>query len=127
MPSATIIPELAYPGVSEAVAWLCDAFGFAVRLRIEEHRAQLTFGGGAIVVTQRACGSGAGSAHGVMVRVEDVDAHYERARQHGAEITSFPTDYPYDERQYSAIDPGGHRSQSIADVHPEAWGGTLEE
>ena len=50
-----------------------------------------------------------------------------RARAHGAEIASEPTDYPYGERQYTAVDPGGHRwtfSESIADVDPAAWGGT---
>ncbi|MGO9885060.1 MAG: glyoxalase, partial [Solirubrobacteraceae bacterium] len=38
-----------------------------------------------------------------------------------------PTDFPYGERQYNAIDLGGHHwtfSQSIADVAPEQWGGT---
>jgi hypothetical protein len=33
IPHATVIPVLAYPGVNQAAAWLCDAFGFNVRLR----------------------------------------------------------------------------------------------
>ena len=48
----------------------------------------------------------------------------------GATIRSEPTDWPYGERQYSAEDPGGHIwtfSQSIADVDPADWGGTLKE
>ena len=43
----------------------------------------------------------------------------------GAEIVSPPSDYPYGERQYSAIDLGGHRwtfSQTIADSDPASWG-----
>ena len=35
---------------------------------------------------------------------------------------------PFGVRQYTAIDPGGHRwtfSQNIADVAPEAWGATI--
>jgi uncharacterized glyoxalase superfamily protein PhnB len=62
------------------------------------------------------------------VRVEDADAHHDRAVDAGARITSPPTDYPYGERQYSAEDPGGHLwtfSQSIADVDPADWGGEL--
>ena len=62
-----------------------------------------------------------------MVRVDDVDGHYDRARKRGAVIDGPPTDYPYGERQYTAEDLGGHRwtfSQSIADVRPEDWGGT---
>jgi uncharacterized glyoxalase superfamily protein PhnB len=70
----------------------------------------------------------AGGGHGVLVRVEDADAHHQRAAGAGARITSPPTDYPYGERQYTAEDPGGHVwtfSQSIADVDPADWGGEL--
>jgi uncharacterized glyoxalase superfamily protein PhnB len=130
MPSATVIPELAYADVGEAVGWLCQAFGFAERLRIANHRAQLSFGAGAVIVVQ------AGGpprrdenvTHAVMVRVDDVDAHCEQARRSGARILHPPTDHPYGERQYTAQDPGGHRwtfSESVADIHPEQWGGSL--
>lgn len=125
MPPSTVIPELAYPDVRAAVEWLCRTFGFVERLRIGDHRAQLTFGTGSLVVTG---GSGGGAGHGVMVRVADVDAHYEHAKQRGAPIVSPPADYPYGERQYTADDPGGHRwtfSQTIADIDPGQWGGAL--
>jgi uncharacterized glyoxalase superfamily protein PhnB len=65
-----------------------------------------------------------------MVRVADVDAHYQQAKAFRAEIISPPTDYPYGERQYTVKDPGGHRwtfSQTIADVDPQTWGGILFE
>ncbi len=52
MPPGVIIPELPYPNVREAVDWLCETFGFTERLRIEDHRAQLQFGEGSLVVTQ---------------------------------------------------------------------------
>src|SRR5919109_3968203 len=80
MPRCTVIPELAYPDVGEAIDWLCDAFGFTLRLRIANHRAQLNVGDGAVVVTELRGGSPAGidPAHAVMVRVDDVDGHYER-------------------------------------------------
>jgi uncharacterized glyoxalase superfamily protein PhnB len=41
VPSATVIPELPYPDVRAAVAWLCSAFGFRERFQIGDHRAQL--------------------------------------------------------------------------------------
>ncbi len=66
--------------------------------------------------------------HSVMVRVEDVDAHCERARQHGALIVSEPADYAFGERQYTAADPAGHQwtfSETLEDVAPETWGGIL--
>jgi uncharacterized glyoxalase superfamily protein PhnB len=124
MPASTVIPVLAYEDVGEAVEWLCETFGFTQRWRAGNHRAQLAMGDGCIAVTE--VGSGSPSAN-VMVRVAHVDAHYEHARGQGAQVTGPPTDHFYGERQYSAVDLGGHHwtfSQSIADVAPEDWGAT---
>ena len=126
VPNAQVIPELAYDDVGEASDWLCDAFGFTERLRIGAHRAQLVFGGGAVIVIERA--EGEAPASSVLVRVEDADSHHERTASHGARILRPQADYPYGERQYTVQDPGGHSwtfSQSIADVDPASWGGTL--
>ena len=128
MPSSPIIPELPYIDVPEAVDWLCRTFGFKERLRIANHRAQLSFGEGSLVVTQRNDGSDA--AFSVMVRVVDVDRHYEHVLKAGAKIINPPADYPYGERQYTVQDLGGHRwtfSQTIADIDPKTWGGILFE
>jgi uncharacterized glyoxalase superfamily protein PhnB len=65
--------------------------------------------------------------HSVMVRVDDVDAHCEKAQAAGAQILSLPADQPFGERQYAAVDLAGHHgtfTQSIADLSPEQWGGT---
>jgi uncharacterized glyoxalase superfamily protein PhnB len=127
MPESTVIPVLGYPDVGEAVDWLCAAFGFSERWRAGNHRAQLAIGDGAVAVTRR---SGESAPASVMARIEDADAHHERARQHGARILQAPTDYPYGERQYTVEDLGGHTwtfSQSIADVAPEEWGGVTPE
>jgi len=128
MPSCSVIPVLDYPHVPEAVDWLCRTFGFAVRLRIADHRAQLKCGEGCLVLgkaePERECRCA------VMVRVEQLELHYERALAFGARVVSPPTDYPYGERQYTAQDFAGHLwtfSQSIADVNPEDWGGTVGE
>jgi uncharacterized glyoxalase superfamily protein PhnB len=127
VPTASVIPELAYPDVLEASAWLSAAFGLSERLRIGNHRVQLIYGDGAVIAIERAYAPE--SAHSsLLVRVEDADAHHDRAAAHGARIVSPPTDYPYGERQYTAVDPGGHHwtfSQSTADVDPASWGGTL--
>lgn len=127
MPPSTVIPVLTYADVREAVEWLCNAFGFRERLRIGNHRVQLLFGDGHIVVTGRSAVHQP-QADSIMVRVDDADSHCERARQHGATILQPPTDHPYGERQYTAEDLGGHRwtfSQTIADVDPAEWGGTV--
>jgi len=65
-----------------------------------------------------------------MVRIEDLDDHYRRALHHGATILQRPEDYPYGERQYVVRDPAGYRwtfSQTLADVDPAVWSGTLAE
>ncbi|MGA9284169.1 MAG: VOC family protein [Solirubrobacteraceae bacterium] len=133
IPHASIIPVLIYPDVRAAVAWLSEAFGFLERLRIgEDHRSQLSFGDGAVIVgdvrQDRRPPRQDEVTHAVMVRVEDAHAHCERARAHGARIVTEPTDFEYGERQYTAEDLGGHHwtfSQTLQDVAPEQWGGTL--
>ena len=142
MPPCSVIPELVYEDVGEAVQWLCETFGFVTRWTAGDHRAQLAFGAGAIAVTEARSGTGyadqpdavgyrppraAAVTHAIMVRVPDVDAHFSHARERNARILHDPMDYPYGERQYEVEDLGGHRwtfSQTIADVAPEQWGGT---
>ncbi|GHO45649.1 VOC family protein [Ktedonospora formicarum] len=129
MPASTVIPVLAYEDVRRAVEWLCTVFGFRERLRIGNHRSQLLVGEGAVVISERGAGQNFnGSSHSLLVRVEDVDSHYERARAHSARIVQPPTGYPYGERQYTVEDLGGHSwtfSQTLADIEPEEWGGSL--
>jgi uncharacterized glyoxalase superfamily protein PhnB len=131
IPAAAIIPVLIYPDVREAVAWLSAAFGLEERVRIgENHRAQLRFGAGAVIVADvrgdRRPPRPGEATHSVLVRVEDAHAHCERARENGARILMEPTDFEYGERQYSAEDTAGHQwtfSETLADVAPEEWGG----
>jgi uncharacterized glyoxalase superfamily protein PhnB len=131
IPASTVIPVLIYPDVREAVAWLTEAFGFSERVRIgENHRSQLSVGNGAVIAGDvrhdRRPPRPGESTHSVMVRVDDVHAHCERARKHGAQILMEPTDFEYGERQYTAEDPAGHQwtfSETLEDVAPETWGG----
>jgi len=135
VPDAAVIPVLTYPDVRAAVAWLTEAFGFAERVRIgENHRAQLRFGRGAVIVADvrgDRCAPRPGEVtHSVTVRVDDARSHCERARAHGARILMEPTDFEYGERQYNAEDPAGHQwtfSETLADVAPEEWGGKTVE
>jgi uncharacterized glyoxalase superfamily protein PhnB len=135
IPSPTVIPVLVYPDVREAVAWLESAFGFVERLKIgEAHRSQLSVpGGGAVIArdvrSDRVPPRPGESTHSVVVRIDDANAHCERARAHGAEILMEPTDFEYGERQYEAADLAGHRwtfSETLEDVDPASWGGELK-
>jgi uncharacterized glyoxalase superfamily protein PhnB len=127
MPPCTIVPELVYDDVTEARRWLCDVFGLVERWHAGDHRAQLTFGGGTIAITEPRTSRALTGHVSLVIRVDDVDAHCRQTRERGAAIVAEPQDYPYGERQYTAADLGGHHwcfSQSIADVVPEEWGGT---
>ena len=136
-----MVPNLCYPDVTAAVTWLCDTFGFREVLRWgpEENPAvQLVLGDGAIFVRgPREASPTAGAlraprddgwSHTIMVSVDDVDRHYRRSVERGAEITLELQTYAFGERQYSAVDLGGHRwafTQSVADVDPADWGATV--
>ena len=75
----------------EAVEWLSRAFGFTLRIRMGNHRAQLNVGDeGAVVLVEESSNVSLRTA--VMVRVEDVNTHCE-ARQ-----AQSRKDYPGTER-----------------------------
>lgn len=125
-----ISSSLYYDDASQAIDWLCKAFGFVVRLRIEndagriEH-SELEYGEGLIMVGDTTTegkaafrksprGVGGGNTQNMMVFVDDTDAHCAHARAHGAKITKEPTTTDYGEeywtdRSYEAEDPEGHR------------------
>ena len=133
IPSSSVIPVLVYPDVRAAVDWVTGAFGFQERLDIGEgHRSQLVYGDGAVIFAAPSHGREEPSTddhtHSITVRVDDAHAHFRHAQDAGAVITSEPVDMPFGERQYHARDPWGHHwtfSESIDDVAPENWGGTL--
>jgi uncharacterized glyoxalase superfamily protein PhnB len=127
MPKQVLVPVLGYSDVAEAIARLCDTFGFVERWRVGNHRAQLAVGDGAAIAIIQGKPSAGPTADHVMVRVEDVDGHCRSARACGAEVTSEPTTMPYGERQYSVRDFSGRLwvfTESVADLAPEDWGGT---
>ncbi|HEY3138036.1 MAG TPA: VOC family protein [Blastocatellia bacterium] len=134
-PTATIVPVLVYEDVGQAIDWLCRVFGFTERLRFERDgvisHAQLAVAEGAIMLGRQGGPYRAPRVDEVQayvhVAVEDVDRHFEHARQSGSRILQPPADKPFGERQYTVEDPGGHWwvfSQHIADVAPEDWGAT---
>jgi uncharacterized glyoxalase superfamily protein PhnB len=130
MPDATVIPVLHYLDVPSAAAWLCRAFGFSERLRIGAHRIQLQIGEGAVVIAPCAESTegAAAAVHSVMVRVLSVNSIFESAKAAGARISGEPVSFPYGERQFTAVDLGGHVwtfSQTVADIDPASWGGEL--
>jgi uncharacterized glyoxalase superfamily protein PhnB len=131
VPPSTVIPVLVYPDVRAAVTWLNAAFGFTERTRIgESHRAQLSIGeDGAMIVAdvhgERQPPHEGAVTHEMKVRVENVQAWYERARAHGARVVEPPVDREYGERECTVEDLAGHRwqfTETVRDVAPEEYG-----
>jgi len=135
-PGPTVVPVLVYDDVGKAIEWLCGTFGFRERLRAARPggpvmHAQLAVGDGALMLGRQGAEfrpprSNEVSQY-VIVHVENVDRHFEHARQSGARVLKSPADMPFGERQYTVEDLEGHRwtfSQSISDVAPEQWGAT---
>jgi len=133
VPPGAVIPFLYYKDVPQAIEWLSSAFGFRERLRTPPdpdgsiHLAQLHAGEGSVML-RTAEGEPAPSS--ILVRVENVDAHCERARAFGARIAGEPKTAEFGERQYSAEDLAGNRwtfSQTISDVDPTSWGAIVRD
>lgn len=131
VPPATVVPILVYPDVRTAVAWLTTTFGFVERTRIgESHRAQMAIGADAAMIVADVVGERRPPqadvvTHELRVRVEDVDACFERARARGARVLEPPTDREYGERDCTFEDLAGHRWQfceTVRDVAPEEYG-----
>lgn len=130
-PPVTVVPVLVYPDVRAAVAWLTDVFGFVERVRVgDAHRSQLQIGAdGAMIVAdvsgERQQPQAHTETHLLKVRVDDVDAQFERVRSRGARILQEPTEYAYGERACTVEDLAGHRwqfTQTTRDVAPEEMG-----
>ena len=135
MSHQAIVPYLLYEDVDAALDFLSRAFGFREHLRFTGsegyvNHAEMRLGDGVIFLgdpgedyrNPKRLGR---ETVGIHVRVDDVDAHYERARAAGATITEEPSDQAYGDRRYTAVDPEGHKwffAESIADVTPEDWG-----
>ena len=124
-----ISSSLYYDDAAAAIDWLCDAFGFEVRLKVEgdggriEH-SELVFGDGLIMVSGsdkadkypqvRSPGQvGGGNTQNLFMYVDDIEAHCARARAKGARVVVEPkvSDYGEDywsDKSYECVDVGGH-------------------
>ena len=113
-----------------AIDWLCKAFGFELRLKVEGddgviHHSELCFGEALVMVS----GTGGKEAWQALYRspqatggwitqanalfIDDVDAHHLRAVAAGARVVREPVtnDYGDDywtDRSYGALDLEGH-------------------
>lgn len=126
MPANSVIPVLTCRNFDATINWLCDVFGFRERWRVDEHRAQLTFGNSTIVITKQAADLEIRNS-AMLVRVDDVMEHFKQLRDKEVTVLRAPQVFPYGEMQYTVEDIDGTVwtfSESVRDMLPEEWGGT---
>lgn len=112
-----IIPLLVYKDIPTAHDFLVKAFGFEAggveRAAGQPIHGEVRAGPMTIwlhrVTAEHGLDASAISSGGLVVHVDDVDAHFARARAAGALIDREPQDMPYGQREYGARDPEGHR------------------
>jgi uncharacterized glyoxalase superfamily protein PhnB len=123
---------IVYRDAAAAIDWLCDTFGFQIRLKVEgengriEH-CELEYGDGLIMIAQetpqaerlwkraqRSPRSLEGAnTQSLMFFVDDAEAHCAHARAKGARVVEEPALHDYGEdhfadRSYGALDLEGH-------------------
>ena len=126
-----VIPMIAYEDGPAAMDWLAKAFGFRERTRMLDKSGRLSHGemqagDGLIMLATPTPEYEAPRRHrarcepaqrwsmvpyiidGVLVYVDNVDAHYQRAKKEGASILSEP-EGSEEGRRYRAEDLEGHR------------------
>ncbi|HJZ86706.1 MAG TPA: VOC family protein [Polyangia bacterium] len=125
-----ISSALYYQNAAQAIDWLCNAFGFEVRLKVEgdggriEH-SELVFGEGIVMVAEQDSPTrgqtyrksprsvDGANTQNLFAYVDDVEAHCARARAAGAKITiemktsDYGEDY-WTDRSYECQDLEGH-------------------
>ncbi len=135
MTGQSVIPMLAYENGSMAMDWLIRAFGFReLDRRVEDGRlthGELDTGGGVVMLATPSAHYHGPKRHreeceiargwhdvpyiidGVLVYVDDVDAHFELAKAAGATILS-PVEQGGTGKRYRAEDLEGHRWMFMA-------------
>ncbi len=116
-----VIPMLAYADAPAAIEFLCQAFGFEERFRVDMPdgrvgHAEVAYRDSVVMLATAWTAAGMATARdlpGVHCQlycyVDDVDAHYAQARAAGATVVAEPQDQSHGGRSYRAVDPEGHR------------------
>jgi uncharacterized glyoxalase superfamily protein PhnB len=107
VPTDTLLPHFVYPDVAEAAGWLTKAFGFTEHYRYGEPSGAQMHLGDAWVMLKRARPGNATPAQlgygtqSLTVFLEDMDAHFQRAKSAGVQILEDLHETVYGELQYA--------------------------
>jgi uncharacterized glyoxalase superfamily protein PhnB len=112
-----VFPIISYKEAPAAIEWLVNTFGFEKRMVLPApdgaiSHAELGLGAGTVMLNSVKNGADGASnprdQQAVYIALDDVDAHYARAKSAGAEILQEPFDTDYGSRDYAARDLEGH-------------------
>lgn len=121
--TGTIIPTLRYDDAQRMIEWLCNTFGFARHLVVQDDdggiaHAQLVLDEAMIMLgsaredafgkLQQTPAALGGTTQSPYIIVPEVDDLCSMARAAGAEIVMEPKDEDYGGRGFSCRDPEGH-------------------
>jgi uncharacterized glyoxalase superfamily protein PhnB len=133
VPVSTVLPHVYYQDLASAIRWLTTTFGFVEHYRYGSpvSGAKIHLRQAWIMVSQANPGATSPLYAGhrtqsLTVFVDDVDAHFERAKSAVRRIVEEVHETVYGERQYSAEDLEGHLwifSEHARDLDPKEWGG----
>lgn len=129
VPTDTVLPHCVYRDLPAAVAWLTQVFGFTEHYHYGEPMSGAqVYLARAFVMLKQAADPASDRTQTLTVFIEDVEAHYARAKAAGAKILEEPHETVYGEFQYAAEDPEGHQwlfSRHARDLSPADWGATV--
>jgi len=140
LPTDAVLPHVVYQNVADAIDWLTRTFGFREHYRYGEpgrpiSGAQVHLGNAWIMLKRAPDGSKSPAQLGygtqsLTVFVDDVEAHFQRAKSAGAKTLEDLHETVYGELQYAAEDLDGHHwlfSRHAWDLSPEDWGAKASE
>lgn len=140
VPTNTVLPHILYRNVAEATEWLARVFGFREHYHYGDEvglisGAQMHLGDAWLMLKRAPPGHSVPAVLGygtqtLTIFVDDVEAHFQRAKLEGAAIVEDLHETLYGELQYGVIDLDGHHwlfSRHARDLRPDAWGATLVE
>lgn len=117
----TLVPSLIYKDSEKAMTWLEQVFGFEIAMVVRDDKGkaihiEMSHGEALLYVGNddwseliASPASLGGKTTAIMsLHVDDVDAHFARAKTGGARIVAEPEDQFYGDRVYRALDLEGH-------------------
>lgn len=121
------IPTLGYKDAKKAIKWLCEAFGFEEKVVYNTQdgkvsHAELVYKGNMVMLGSSDSGTAFSKlikhpsevggfetqSNYIIIDEDDIDAHYENAKKHGAKIAIDLMAQDYGGKDYTCYDPEGH-------------------